>query len=346
MIPVTVAPGEADEDNDFVEKSSKIDETIYLEAECGDVGADWTTVKDGTASNAFFVVHNGADNFGTPNNPSTDAVICYDFETTQADDYVIYGRIRVPTGSDDSFWVQMDGGTWVKWNGNPSNSAWYWADVHDSDNGFQTVVYSLDAGNHNLCIHYRENGAELDKIAITNTDIVPTGKGEDAGNCSDNDFAGSIQGSVTDNSDDSPIADVTIKLLDANGNPILDANGTPVITTTDTNGEYTFSNVTPGDYIVMEVQPAGLDNVSDDDTTPDAGGDAPNTNTADDMIPVTVAPNEADNDNNFIEESPFVCDVDGGVLSGGPFTFTVGDGIADNIPAEAITLANNQGLGC
>ncbi len=38
-----------------------------------------------------------------------------------------------------------------------------------------------------------------------------------------------------------------------------------------------------------------------------------------------------------------ICDVDGGVLTGGPFTFTSGDGVADNIPMGGITLTNSQG---
>ncbi len=33
----------------------------------------------------------------------------------------------------------------------------------------------------------------------------------------------------------------------------------------------------------------------------------------------------------------------GGTLSGGPFTFCVGDGVADNIPAGSITLSGNEG---
>ena len=94
--------------------------------------------------------------------------------------------------------------------------------------------------------------------------------------------------------------------MDANANPVLDANGSAVTTTTDREGNYIFMNVLPGDYIVMEVQPAGFDNVSDDDTTPDQGGDAPNTDTRDDMIPVTVAPGENDNDNDFVEVETIV----------------------------------------
>ena len=37
------------------------------------------------------------------------------------------------------------------------------------------------------------------------------------------------------------------------------------------------------------------------------------------------------------------CNANGGELFGGPFSFTVGDGVADNIAAGSITLANNSG---
>ncbi len=39
------------------------------------------------------------------------------------------------------------------------------------------------------------------------------------------------------------------------------------------------------------------------------------------------------------------CTADGGILEGGPFTFTeIGDGVPDMIPAGSITLANNSGM--
>ena len=37
------------------------------------------------------------------------------------------------------------------------------------------------------------------------------------------------------------------------------------------------------------------------------------------------------------------CEVEGGTLAGGPFEFCAGDGEADNIPADAITLTGNSG---
>ncbi len=47
---------------------------------------------------------------------------------------------------------------------------------------------------------------------------------------------------------------------------------------------------------------------------------------------------------SVVRENATTCQANGGELIGGPFTFTVGDGVADNIPADAIVLANNQGM--
>ncbi len=50
-----------------------------------------------------------------------------------------------------------------------------------------------------------------------------------------------------------------VKLLDEDGNPVLDEDGNPITTTTDENGFYEFTGLTPGDYKVMFVQPDGFE---------------------------------------------------------------------------------------
>jgi hypothetical protein len=42
--------------------------------------------------------------------------------------------VIAPDTAHDSFWVKMDGESWIKWNGIPLGTSWHPAYVHDYDN--------------------------------------------------------------------------------------------------------------------------------------------------------------------------------------------------------------------
>ncbi len=54
-----------------------------------------------------------------------------------------------------------------------------------------------------------------------------------------------------------PLAGVTVVLVDANGNNVLDGNGHAITTVTDVNGHYSFTNLAIGTYGVHMIMPAG-----------------------------------------------------------------------------------------
>ena len=74
--------------------------------------------------------------------------------------------------------------------------------------------------------------------------------------------------------DDTPIAGVVLQLGDDIGMPVLDAQGRPITAVTDTNGYYEFTNLRPGTYTVLEIQPDGY--VDGIDTAGSEGGIAIN----------------------------------------------------------------------
>ena len=95
---------------------------------------------------------------------------------------------------------------------------------------------------------------------------------------------------------DKPIEGVVLQLLDAAGLPVLDpVSGDPLTSTTDANGNYSFTNLKPGDYQVIEVQPGGFLSVSDVD-----GNDQ--NNTIGDGTPISVTAGAVAPANDFIEK--------------------------------------------
>ena len=198
--------------------------------------------------------------------------------------------------------------------------------------------------------------------ATDNAIPVSIASGEtDDGNNFVEEQPGVISGVVLEdtNNDDigeDPIAGVTIQLFeDTNGDGLPDG-GDVASTTTGTDGSYSFPNVPPGDYVIVETQPAGFNTVNDEDNTL-PGDDSPNSSPSDNFIPVSLTSGETDDGNNFVEEQPGVIagtiteDIDNDGVGEDPvggvtvelFEDTDGDGIADGPAiASATTVADGS----
>ena len=147
---------------------------VWQEAECAQAGSLWNRVSDSAASNSQYVTIQPGNN-STANAPTNTAGhINFPFSVGSAGTYRLFARMQGPSPDDDSFWVRMDGGTWVMWN-NWWNPAWLWVQFPNT--------FNLGAGSHTLSIAYREDGARLDKINITTSTAAPTGTGSAANNC-------------------------------------------------------------------------------------------------------------------------------------------------------------------
>ncbi len=138
---------------------------IVLEAEEGTIESPMQTGSSASAGGGAFVEVAPGNN--SESSAPTTGKVSWTFDVAQAGDHHVHARVIAPSSSDDSFWVRMDGGSWVKWNGVTRTTQWKWDKVHDSDDSSNTVVYNLSAGQHTLEIAYREDGAKLDQVLIT-----------------------------------------------------------------------------------------------------------------------------------------------------------------------------------
>ncbi|HKJ43276.1 MAG TPA: T9SS type A sorting domain-containing protein [Sunxiuqinia sp.] len=192
VLTVTDNDGATNKDTINVLVSSTNTGNVWLEAECTSVGSNWDIHSDSNCSNGqYLMVKPGVQATGSPSSNSADHLV-YNFSVPENGSYKIWGRVLAPTPDDDSFWIRVDGGNWVNWNGIPGGKAWVWDDVHNQSND-NPMDYTLDAGDHTLTVCYREDGTGIDKFYVTNTGLQPSGLGEDATNCVTNTSSADVQ---------------------------------------------------------------------------------------------------------------------------------------------------------
>jgi hypothetical protein len=168
------------------------------------------------------------------------------------------------------------------------------------------VFTNIPPGDYNIV----ESELPLYPVDVSDYDTTPDGDVPDADTTVDNFIGVTVEPREADSGNnfvDSNKGSVTGSVTDQLGEPLMNVtltltkpDGSTVTTVTDSNGEYTFVGLPPGNYTLTETNPPGFSDVSDYDESPD--GDADDTNTVpDNKIVVTITPGEKDNGNNFID---------------------------------------------
>lgn len=147
----------------FPERDMTGIETITIEAEKGTVGSNWVVAEDDEASSGkYAIVKSGTESIRTAPTETEDA-ITMSFSVKAAGNYSVYARLNCPTADDDSFWLKTDDGEFMMLNG-LGTQGWDWVKLTSAP---------MKAGEHTLTIAFREDGAKLDKIRITNDRYAP-----------------------------------------------------------------------------------------------------------------------------------------------------------------------------
>jgi len=157
----------------YREAPAPANEQLWIEAESAAIAAPMQAYSDKTDATGGSYI--GTDDFGNLGDQS-DGVASFTF-TVQGGIYKVNARV-IAQDAGDSFWIRLPGATlnttppaanngWIRYNGIPHGDDWHWDDIHNDQDGSIPVHFTLDAGTHTLEIAWREDGALLDAIVIT-----------------------------------------------------------------------------------------------------------------------------------------------------------------------------------
>ncbi len=164
----------------------------YLDVECAEVGSDFNFVLDENAAGGAYVTVQDGNNAYASAPSGINSRVRFNLTVSQSGDYYIFARVQAPSSNDDSFWVRVNDGNWVKWNQIASSDSFIWDQVHDNNNANTPVAFPLTAGFNTIDFAYREDGTLLDKIFVSLNNQAPIGGGFDAINCAESECIGGL----------------------------------------------------------------------------------------------------------------------------------------------------------
>ncbi|UKS27434.1 carbohydrate-binding protein [Paenibacillus sp. HWE-109] len=133
------------------------------------IEAETYTSKNGTFIATACASCSGSNYMETPNGSgdSDTNYLRYDLEVTNGGSFYIYLLSQSPDSSSDSFNIAVDSGSNKQVT--TGGSSWAWKKP--------SSTISLATGTHTLYIKVREDGARVDKIALSKTSSTPSGLG-------------------------------------------------------------------------------------------------------------------------------------------------------------------------
>lgn len=136
----------------------------YYELECAPHGSEWNVEHDSGASGDEYITVQKGLNSAESATTTKESTLKLKIDISKDGSYYLYARLNCQNAADDSFYMKIDDGEFETYNG-LQTEGWEWVKLDKTN---------LTAGAHNLTFTYREDGAKIDKICITDYEKGPS----------------------------------------------------------------------------------------------------------------------------------------------------------------------------
>ncbi|MCP9235498.1 T9SS type A sorting domain-containing protein [Lewinella sp. JB7] len=153
---------------------------VYLEAECATIGDNWSVETDAEASGeSYVVIKPGFRMLDEAPADVPENRVRFTLNVQQDETYYLWGRVQSPSAAEDSYWVRINDGAWIKWfNRLRLRNEWTWREVVGSP-------FFIPKGEVTIDFAYREPNTKLDKLYLSTLRQSPNGTEASALNCED-----------------------------------------------------------------------------------------------------------------------------------------------------------------
>ena len=130
-------------------------------------GSSEISALQGHLNGAFVEETNGDETYAVvPNgygNSDSESYVSFGFTNCESTAVQFAVRAHAPTGSDDSFYMQVDDGEVLTWH-YPGQQTFEWQTF--------ATTFTVDAGQHTLYVKHREDGTSLQAVRIVAGEAV------------------------------------------------------------------------------------------------------------------------------------------------------------------------------
>ncbi len=144
--------------------------SYWLEAECAQVGSNWTIASSTKASGGDYAMPLRSSTSSAPA-AVPENLVRFTVTEAKAGNFQLFARVDAYNNTTDSYYVRVNGGSWYAWtSGIIQGRGFQWNKMPRQ--------LALTAGTNTVEVAYREAKTRLDKVFLTATNETPAGMGE------------------------------------------------------------------------------------------------------------------------------------------------------------------------